>query len=164
MISNWSIFWDSRIVLYFATHALPDHLPGWPRSSMPPGILLFLLAAQNHLRQWAVSHIAKNSFVPYELFHGSYLLAIEAICNGLQHQLRDFGAEGQVVAEHYPFAQSSDFWKGMNTVLRLLPPQWLAASSGKPVVLRRAVMNHLQSNNSSSYFCIAYSMILIFYR
>ena len=163
MISNWTIFWDSRIVLYFATHSLPDHLPGWPQPSMPPGILLFLLAAQNHLRQWAVSHITKNSFVPHELFQGSYLLALEAICDGIQHQLRD-SAEGQVTAEHYSFAQSSDFWNGMNTVLRLLPPQWLAGSSGKPVVLRRAIMNHLRFNDSRSYFFIAYSMAMINYR
>jgi hypothetical protein len=151
MVSNWTIFCDSRVALYFATHALPDSLPEWPQTSIPPGTLLFLLAEQNHLRQWATSHIPKNTFIPHELFQGSYLLAIGAICDAVQHQLRDSASsQGSVVMEHYSLAQPSDFWNGMNTVLRLLPPQWLAGNFGKPLELRRAIMNHLRVQNPRS--------------
>ena len=151
MVSNWTIFCDSRIVFFFATHALPDSLPEWPQASIPPGILLFLLAEQDHLREWATSHVPKNTFIPFELFQGSYLLAIGAICNAIQHQLLD-SASGQapVVMDHYSFAQPLDFWNGMNTVLRLLPPQWLAGKVGKPVELRQAIMNHLRVQNPRS--------------
>jgi hypothetical protein len=151
MVANWTIFYDSRVVLYFSTHALPDSLPEWPQSSIPSGILLFLLAEQDHLRQWAMSHIPKNTFIPFELFQGSYLLAIGAVCDAIQHQLLDpASSQAPIIMEHYSFAQPSGFWNGMNTVLRLLPPQWLSGNAGKPVELRRAIMKHLRVQNARS--------------
>lgn len=151
MVYNWTIFCDSRVVSYLATHALPNSLPGWPQTSIPPGILLLLLVEQNHLRQWAISRLPKNTFIPLESFQESYLLAIGTICDVIQRQLRDSASsQVPVVVEHYSFAPPSDFWNGMNLVLRLLPPKWLAGSSEKPVELRRAIMNHLRVQKTRS--------------
>jgi len=151
MVSNWTIFCDSRIVVFFSTYAIPDSLPGWPQASIPPGILLFLLAEQEHLRRWATSHLPKNTFIPNELFQGSYLLAMGAICNAIQHQILDSASsQTAIVMDHFSFAEPLDFWNGMNTVLRLLPPQWLAGNVGKSVELRQAIMNHLRVQNPRS--------------
>lgn len=149
MVSNWTIFCDSRIALYFATHTLPDDLPEWPQT-VPPGILLFLLSKQNHLRQWAISHIPNSCFIPHTLFQGSYLLVVGAICDAIKHNFHDSASQAVVVMEHYSLAPPSDLWDGMNKVLRLLPPQWLAGNLGKPVELRRTIINHLRVQNSRS--------------
>jgi len=144
MMSNWTIFSDKRILAYFATHEMPDTLSGWPDASVPPGLLVFLTIEFKHLRRWAVSRASKSSFISPEVLNGSYLLAIDMIHEAMQRQLGTDAKLDSRKQEPFSFAQSSDFWMGLNAALRLLPPQWLKGSSGQPLEFRRTILSHLR--------------------
>jgi len=148
MISNWTIFFDNRIISYLATHVLPDTLDDWP-DTLPPGLLLFLMIEHKHLRNWALSLAHKSNPIALEIFEGSYLSAVGLISNAARRQspvpvmIRD-----RDTIEFFPFAKSSDFWTGFSAVLRLLPPKWLKGDVGQPLELRRIVLSHLEVQSS----------------
>jgi hypothetical protein len=147
MITNRTIFFDNRIMSYFATHVLPDTLDDWP--TFPPGLLLFLVIEHKHLRNWALSLAHKSNPIALEIFEGSYLYAVGLICNAARRQspvtvkIRD-----RDTLEFFPFAKSPDLWTGFSAVLRLLPPQWLKGDVGQPLELRRIVLSHLEVHSS----------------
>lgn len=152
MVSNWVIFSDKRILAYFATHEMPDTLSGWPDASVPPGLLVFLTIEFKHLRRWAVSRASKSSIISLEALNDSYLLAIDMIHEAMQRQLGTDAKLDSRKQEPFSFAQSSDFWMGLNAALRLLPPQWLKGSFGLPLEFRHTILSHLRVQTSCKEF------------
>src|SRR6266498_4404829 len=152
MMTNWMIFSDKRILAYFATHEMPDTLSGWPEASVPPGLLVFLTIEFKHLRRWAVSRASRSSFISPEVLNRSYLLAIDVIREAMQCQLGTDAKLDSRKQEPFSFAQSSDFWIGLNAALWLLPPQWLKGSFGRPLEFRRSILSHLRVQSSRKGF------------
>lgn len=148
MISNWTIFFDNRIISYFATHVLPGTLDNWP-DTFPPGLLLFLMIEHKHLRNWALSLAHKSNPIALESFEGSYLSAVGLISNAARRQPPvTVKTRDRDTLELFPFAKSPDFWTGLSAMLRLLPPQWLKGDVGQPLELRRMVLSHLEVQSS----------------
>lgn len=148
MISNSTIFFDNRIISYFATHELPNTPVDWP-DTFPPGLLLFLVMEHKHLRSWALSFAQKSNSIPLEIFGGFYISAVELISNAMRRQLPLFtDAGGGDTLQLFPFANSPDFWAGLTAVLRLLPTQWLKDNVGQSLELRRLILSHLQVQSS----------------
>ena len=149
MLWNWTVFTDPRVLSFFQTHSIPDNLTGWPDGPFPPGLLVFLVLENAHLRKWAFSRASQSTLISLDAFSAPYVNAIALISSALLRQLHGLSqAQGSGQHQNFQFAQPSDFWTGLNGLLRLVPPQWLVSTAGQALEFRRVVLGHLQVQGS----------------
>ncbi|KAF8073606.1 SEN1 N terminal-domain-containing protein [Lyophyllum atratum] len=139
MVSNWTIFKDSRILSVIHEYPPTGPFPIWPKDPLPPGMLVLLMDDKPNVRRWAEAHAAKCAVVPMSNDHfvGSYLDAVEIIGRHLTDP---------ALNANLPFSfalDPSDLWSGFRTVLRHIPIEALGSTTREYSDLRGIVARHL---------------------
>ncbi|KAG6820177.1 hypothetical protein H0H93_004308 [Arthromyces matolae] len=139
MVSNWTVFRDSRIQTIFKNRPPPGVLETWPRDPLPPGMLILLMDEKVEVRRWAESHASRTTVVPIsnDDFTGVYLDVIEVIGRHLTDQSLDAN-------QSFSFTTNLlDLWSGFRLVLRQIPIDILCSPPRPYCDFRGIVARHL---------------------
>ncbi|KAG6852790.1 hypothetical protein C0991_009127, partial [Blastosporella zonata] len=139
MMSNWTVFKDSRIQSLIKDRPPLEPLPKWPKDPLPPGMLLLLMHDKAEVRRWADAHSSISTVVPMsdDNFMGVYLDALDAIGRHLTDP--SLNANLSIL-----FAVNlSDLWAGFRVALRHFPLKALGSPSRQYSDFRVIVAKHL---------------------
>lgn len=150
MVSNWTIFCDSRIQSILHIYAPSNCSTGWPIDPLPPGMFVLLVVANPLLRTWASSHASSSPLITPDKFRDSHINALGVLAHAI-HASRS-GPDESSLATPTPqnslntqltFAGSSDLWSGFYSALRLIPPEFLISTSRQRINIGHIVTSHL---------------------
>ncbi|KAF8798795.1 hypothetical protein BYT27DRAFT_6878132 [Phlegmacium glaucopus] len=149
MVSNWTIFCDSRIQTILRTYAPSNCSTGWPTDPLPPGMFVLLIVASPVLRTWAKGHASNSSLIAPDKFLDSHVNALGVLAHAI-HASHSGPAQPSLSTTAPPnlntqleFAGSFDLWSGFHSALRLIPPEFLTSTSRQRINIGRMVTSHL---------------------
>jgi len=166
MVSNWTIFCDSRIQTILHTYALSNCPTGWPTDPLPPGMFVLLIVANPLLRTWAKSHASNSSLIASDKFLGSHVNALGVLAHAINasHNGPAQSSLGTITPPNFntqlTFAGSFDLWSGFHSALRLIPPEFLSSSSRQRINIGRIVTGHLHDQGPRQLLYLLFSLQL----
>ncbi|TFK40652.1 SEN1 N terminal-domain-containing protein [Crucibulum laeve] len=147
MLSNWKIIQDGRIHVLLQKYPPSGYVTGWPKDLLPAGLFILMLDVNNNLRTWARNYASKCTVVPlpYNTFVGPYPKMLEKIVDSMASP--DSNIHSVLVGgESLLVEDPPQFWSGFYAILRLVPVEFLKASTLRTVNLCRIVNGHLHDN------------------
>ena len=167
MVSNWTIFCDSRIQSILHTYDPSNCSTSWPTDPFPPGMFVLLIVANPLLRTWASSLSSSSSLIPPEKFRSSHVNAlgilahaIHASHSGLAQSSLTTPAPPNPLNTQLTFAGSHELWSGFHSALRLIPPEFLIPTSRQRINIGRAVTSHLYDQGPRQLLYLFFSLQL----
>ncbi|KAK2465188.1 hypothetical protein APHAL10511_002542 [Amanita phalloides] len=120
---------------------------GWPKDSVPPGVLLFLFHEDLAIRRWAQSQVSKATVVPIprDQFVGMYKEVLASLVDLLSSDMFP-----DTKTRFPTFAFSTDrheLWHAFQTLLRHVPPE-LLKTKNDIIDVRHVVVGHLHDNGA----------------
>jgi len=172
VLSNWTLFCNAQVLAYLESHPPTDSPNSWADLPLPPGIFVLLVARNTEVRTWASKYASRVQPLEPELFIGSYLKALEVVHSALQLQSENSKplltsstparpSSGTTLLLEY--AKPSEFWPGVNIILRLIPPNYLKSNSLQPMALKRDISSRLRDNNSRSCLPISFFWVKAYF-
>ncbi|KAG2155818.1 SEN1 N terminal-domain-containing protein [Suillus bovinus] len=141
IVSNMRVFRDPRVLPLI--RACPP-ISTWPLDPPPPGLFVLVMDESSAVRHWAKAQITKSTQVPMleHQFVAGHELALQAVTRALT-----LSREGEVtttdsIISNSFSSDSSELWAGFSQILRHIPTEVLAKSSGG-IGYRRIVTGHL---------------------
>ena len=149
LISTWRVFASPLIQDLFIKYP-PEKVPDeWPANPVPPGALVLLLHSDERVRKWARSIASRSSLDKADAMVGAYPQALAIISHSLCPLTPALECPSALIesASTFPFAQQSELWTGIETALRLIPPEWVSKTPRYKLDLRPAILVHLKDQS-----------------
>ena len=163
MVSNWTIFCDSRIQSILHTYAPSNCSTSWPTEPMAPGMFVLLIVANPQLRTWARSHASSSSLIAPDKFRDSHVNALGILAHAIHASHggppSSLGTPNPLIMQ-LTFAGLFDLWSGFHSALRLIPPDFLTPTSRQRINIGRIVTSHLHDQGPRQLLSLLFSLQL----
>lgn len=149
MMSNWAFFSDTRVQSYLQNRVPPNPLPGWPEHSPPRFAFVLSVMEGPNLQAWGKMCLSRCVIISKDLLVDFYSRALSIVIGVLEQPPARLSFDGTNHAESntpnlVQFAEHSELWSGVYSIVRLIPPEWFQVNVGESLKLRRMILSHLR--------------------